>query len=30
LFQGRVDVVNLEGLKPFVRPRAAVDAIYAF
>jgi predicted nucleotidyltransferase len=30
LFQGRVDVVNREGLKPFVRPRAAADAIYAF
>jgi uncharacterized protein len=30
LFQGRVDVVNREGLKPFVRPRAASDAIYAF
>jgi predicted nucleotidyltransferase len=30
LFQGPVDVVNLDGLKPFVRPRAAADAIYAF
>jgi predicted nucleotidyltransferase len=30
LFQGRVDVVNRDGLKPFVRPRAASDAIYAF
>jgi hypothetical protein len=30
LFQARVDVVNREGLKPFVRPRAAADAIYAF
>jgi uncharacterized protein len=30
LFQGPVDVVNLDGLKPFVRPRAAAEAIYAF
>jgi predicted nucleotidyltransferase len=30
LFHGPVDVVNREGLKPFVRPRAAADAIYAF
>jgi uncharacterized protein len=30
LFQGRVDVVNRDGLKPFVRPNAAADAIYAF
>jgi uncharacterized protein len=30
LFQGPVDVVNRAGLKPFVRPRAAADAIYAF
>jgi uncharacterized protein len=30
LFQGPVDVVNRNGLKPFVRPRAAADAIYAF
>jgi predicted nucleotidyltransferase len=30
LFQGPVDVVNLDGLKPFVRPRAVADAIYAF
>ena len=30
LFQGPVDVVNRDGLKPFVRPRAAADAIYAF
>ncbi len=30
LFQGRVDVVNRDGLKPFVRPRAAADAVYAF
>jgi predicted nucleotidyltransferase len=30
LFQGPVDVVNRDGLKPFVCPRAAADAIYAF
>ena len=30
LFQQPVDVVNCDGLKPFVRPRAAADAIYAF
>ena len=30
LFHEPVDVVNREGLKPFVRPRAAADAIYAF
>ena len=30
LFQGPVDVVNRDGLKPFVRPRAAADAVYAF
>jgi uncharacterized protein len=30
LFQQPVDVVNRDGLKPFVRPRAAADAIYAF
>jgi len=30
LFQGSVDVVNRDGLKPLVRPRAAADAIYAF
>jgi uncharacterized protein len=30
LFQGPVDVVNRDGLEPFVRPRAAADAIYAF
>ncbi len=30
LFQEPVDVVNRDGLKPFVRPRAASDAIYAF
>ena len=30
LFQGPVDVVNRDGLKPLVRPRATADAIYAF
>jgi uncharacterized protein len=30
LFQGPVDVVNRDGLKPYVRPGAASDAIYAF
>jgi predicted nucleotidyltransferase len=30
LFDGRVDVVNREGLKPYVRPAATTDAIYAF
>jgi uncharacterized protein len=30
LFEGPVDVVEREGLKPQVRPAAAVDAIYAF
>lgn len=30
LFDGRVDVVDRDGLKPFIRPPAAADAIYAF
>jgi predicted nucleotidyltransferase len=30
LFCEPVDVVNRDGLKPRVRPRAAADAIYAF
>ena len=30
LFDGPVDVVNLDGLKPYVGPAAAADAIYAF
>jgi uncharacterized protein len=30
LFREPVDVVNRDGLKPHVRPRAAADAIYAF
>jgi uncharacterized protein len=30
LFEGPVDVVCREGLKPYVRPAATADAIYAF
>jgi uncharacterized protein len=30
LFEGPVDVVSLDGLKPYVRPDVAADAIYAF
>jgi hypothetical protein len=30
LFDGPVDVVDREGLKPTVRPAATTDAIYAF
>jgi len=30
LFDGRVDVVDREGLKPYARPSATADAIYAF
>ncbi len=30
LFEVRVDVVNRDGLKPYVRPTATADAIYAF
>jgi uncharacterized protein len=30
LFDGPVDVVNRDGLKPYVRPTATTDAIYAF
>jgi uncharacterized protein len=30
LFDDSVDVVNRDGLKPYVRPAATVDAIYAF
>jgi len=30
LFEGPVDIVDREGLKPYVRPTATVDAIYAF
>jgi uncharacterized protein len=30
LFDGPVDVVNRDGLKPYVKPAAMADAIYAF
>jgi predicted nucleotidyltransferase len=30
LFPGPVDVVNKDALKPYVRPPAAADSIYAF
>ena len=30
LFDGPVDVVDREGLKPYVRPAITTDAIYAF
>ncbi len=30
LFDGRVDVVDRNGLKPYVRPAATTDAVYAF
>ena len=30
LFDGPVDVVNRDGLKPYVRSTATADAIYAF
>jgi predicted nucleotidyltransferase len=30
LFDGEVDVVNRDGLKPCVKPAATADAIYAF
>ena len=30
MFDGPVDVVNRDGLKPYVKPTAAIDAIYAF
>ena len=30
LFDGPVDVVNRDGLKPYVRSAATADAIYAF
>ena len=30
LFDGPVDVVNRESLKPYVRPAATADAIYSF
>ena len=30
LFDGPVDVVNRDGLKPYIRPAATADAVYAF
>ena len=30
LFEGQVDVVTREALKPYVRPAATADALYAF
>ena len=30
LFTGTVDVVDREALKPYVRPAATADAVYAF
>jgi len=30
LFEGPVDVVSRDGLKPYVGPAATVDAVYAF
>jgi uncharacterized protein len=30
LFDGSVDVVNRDGLKPYIRPTVTADAIYAF
>src|SRR5580698_6244118 len=30
LFDGRVDVVNRDSVKPYVKPAATTDAIYAF
>jgi uncharacterized protein len=30
MFDGPVDVVSRDGLKPYVRPAATTDAIYAF
>jgi len=30
LFEGEVDVVNRDGLKPYIKPAATADAIYAF
>jgi predicted nucleotidyltransferase len=30
MFSGPVDVVNRDGLKPRLRPKATADAIYAF
>ena len=30
LFDGTVDVVSRDGLKPYIRPAASADAVYAF
>ncbi len=30
LFEGSVDVVERDGLKPYVKPAATAEAIYAF
>ena len=30
LFDGPVDVVSRDGLKPYIRPAATADALYAF
>jgi hypothetical protein len=30
LFDGRVDVVNRDSLKAYIRPAATADAVYAF
>ncbi|MGN6470886.1 MAG: nucleotidyltransferase family protein [Rhizobiaceae bacterium] len=30
LFEGPVDIVNKEGLKPYVRPAVLTDIVYAF
>ena len=30
LFDGRVDVVNRDGLKPYLKPTVTNDALYAF
>jgi predicted nucleotidyltransferase len=30
LFDGDVDVVNRDGLKPYLKPAARADAVYAF
>jgi predicted nucleotidyltransferase len=30
LFDGRVDVVNRDALKPYIKPTANIDAIHAF
>ncbi len=30
LFDGRVDVVSRDGLKPYVKPAVTTDAVYAF